>query len=433
MKKGIFAIESIKYQGTEFLDSIAECIDELRSATYSKLKDKELYLSKPIKDIEKLINKHTNLSVTINRCNWGAGAYIPRINKNNVLLDTDYRLTLDILNISLEEDLIKASEKVSKSEIKGKVDLNSGKVSGIFSKLELRIAISKDLLLNSKKYSSLEVSSAIIHEVGHLFTHIEYSSRMISTNQILALVTKTVDNKISRASKEIIYTNIENKLPLIKDQLDTLLKSEDVSVSSIIVLNGIVEQTKSELGGINVYDSVSSEQLADQFANMHGCGKHLITALEKVTNDKFLTIPIFTTILAIPVILSAPVLALSTFSAYVVLLISTMDGKNVYDNIYSRYTRIKHSNIQIIKDKDTDDNERKYLLEQNEYIDTVLEKYNDNKSIIQYLAYWTKPGYRKAKDYEDLQKGLEKLANNDLFGQATKLKHLNKEINNVKH
>ena len=109
---------------------------------------------------------------------------------------------------------------------------------------------------------------------------------------------------------------------------------------------------------------------------------------------------------------------------YILLVLATIDGKEVYDTPASRYTRIKQSNIQVIKDKDTSDEERAYLLEQNDYIDSIVKTYNDNKSLLQFIAYWTKPGYKKAKDYEDLQKGLEKLTNNNLFSLSEKLKKI---------
>lgn len=429
MGKGIFALEcvaaeSIKYQGTDFLDELASYVKEIRKRDYSKLKDKDLYLSKPIKDIVACIKKHTNLNVTVSKIGYGAAAYFPTINNNDILIDNDSKVFLQLLGNDLEKDLVKASELLKNTKPKGSVNLKDGTVDGIYAKLDLRLLISKDLLLNSKKYSELEAAAVLLHEVGHLFTHIEYTSRMTTTNQVMALALKTFDDNISSHTKEVVYGNIQKKISLSKEELSVLEKSSDKSVTTVVILNRMIEQSKSELGNVNVYDTVSSEQLADDYANRHGAGKHLVTAIEKLkpsTLNKVINYSVFG---AATFIIFANPTMLIPVGCYILLVLATIDGKAVYDTPASRYTRIKQSNIQVIKDKDTSDVERAYLLEQNDYIDSIVKTYNDNKSLLQFIAYWTKPGYKKAKDYEDLQKGLEKLTNNNLFSLSEKLKKI---------
>jgi hypothetical protein len=105
----------------------------------------------------------------------------------------------------------------------------------------------------------------------------------------------------------------------------------------------------------------------------------------------------------------------------IIATILSKDGKDNYDNDKSRMQRLKNQNTERLKNPKLSSVEKKLFIEQNESIDKLLKLYSDNKSVFEFIAYYIKPGYRTAKDYEDLQKSLEKLGSNSLFEKAAKL------------
>jgi hypothetical protein len=105
----------------------------------------------------------------------------------------------------------------------------------------------------------------------------------------------------------------------------------------------------------------------------------------------------------------------------IITSILSKDGKDNYDNDKNRIQRLKNQNTERLKNPNLSSVEKKLFIEQNESIDKLLKLYSDNKSVFEFVAYYIKPSYRTAKDYEDLQKSLEKLGSNTLFEKAAKL------------
>lgn len=427
MRKGIFsyAVESISYQGTDFLGDLAFLIRRVRGVDYKNLTDLKLYSSDPIIELENSIKNRTGLSIKINKCQWGASADFTLINNNNILYKNHIlELFANDTNV-LENDIINASKKINEDDIKGTVNLADAKVTGVFSEMEFNVLISRDLLLDiDNKYSDYETASILLHEVGHIFTYIEYSVKTTRTNQVLALASNVINNKnASYETKEIVFKNIQRKIKLSNEEVEIMMASKEKESVNIIILNRTIELSKSELGGVNLYDSTSAEQLADQFANMFGCGQYLISSSKKLNRDKSNISIFFQLSMLGGLILLLPELAAVYAGAYLLTSILTIDGKNAYDNEYNRFSRIKHSLIQTLKMAD-DRAEKHMLHNQINAIELLLNDYDDNKTMYEVIAYWIKPGYRKAKDFEDLQKNLERLANNDLFSKAEKLKQI---------
>ncbi len=417
---GIMALESIDFQDGSFFKALTECIVQIRKNINNSLSDKSIINSKEMQSLEECIKKYTNISIKMNLSGFGAAVMIPKFKNNHILLSDELKDLFDNLNIDSEEDIKKLSKSLKNKKIKGSVDIKRSKIDGIFASHVNEMFINKNILLKDK-YLPSEVAAILLHEIGHVFTFFEYSTRMLSTNQALTLINKTIDNRMSLDTKEIVFLDIRDSIGLDKESIDALKKTNSKEEANVIVLNKSIQKNISELG-FSLYDYTSCEQLADNFCTRHGAGKDLVTALEKIINDGYWLSVGFYILTITPWFISTPLYTpLIIILTIVISNVINEDGKNIYDNDVSRFERIKHQNTERLKSNKLSVEEKNLYIEQNESINIILKEYKDNKSLIQYLAYYLKPKYRTAKDYEDLQKSLERLASNVLFDKAAKL------------
>lgn len=423
------SLESIYFQKTDFFDDLVLSINKLRQLDKS-LNNKIFFESKEFKDISYIIKKYTNLQVVFENDNQNACAYIPLINNNHVLFNNDDKEIIRDWDINVEEYINDIIKNVKKNIVKGYVDFKHCKVDGIFKEFVNRIGINRNLFLDNTDYTDQEISAIILHELGHIFTFFEYSSRLITTNQALSLTMKCVDKNISKDKKEIIFMSItDNKLT--KDELETLVKTNSTQTAAVIILGAKIRDCESELG-VNLYDYTSAEYLADQFATRLGAGQYLVTGIDKLSRHYKTLGRVFNSVWyggwSLYFIISltpASIVSISIIYLFLLIIKVLSNTKaNKYDDDYNRYTRIRLQNTEALKNRDLTTEEKNFYLKQNEIIENVISNYNDNKGFIDTLSYWVKPGYRKAHDFEVLQKNLERLAGNKLFDKAAKLSTL---------
>ena len=425
----LMSLESIYFQKTDFFDDLVLGINKLRQLDKS-LNNKLFFESKEFKDISYTIKKYTNLQVVFENDIVNACAYIPLINNNHILFNSVDKEIIRDWDIDIEENINDIVKKLKKNVVKGYVDFKHCKVDGVFKEFMNRIGINRNLFLNNQDYTDQEISAIILHELAHIFTFFEYSSRLITTNQALSLTMKCIDKNISEDKKEIIFMSItDNKLS--KDELESLVKTNSNEAAAVIILGAKIRDSESELG-VNLYDYTSAEYLADQFATRLGAGNHLVTGIDKLSKQYKI---IGRTINSVWyggwtlyfVILSGvgAIIPISIFYLFSLIISVLSNSKaNKYDDDYNRYTRIRLQNTEALKNRDLTTEEKNFYLQQNEIIENVISNYNDNKGFIDTLSYWVKPGYRKAHDFEVLQKNLERLAGNKLFDKAAKLSTL---------
>jgi hypothetical protein len=425
----LMALESIAFQSGVFFKDLTECVKNIVEKTSKDLSDKDYVKTNEFDKLVKCVKDHTGLWISFEIGGANAATYVPDVNANHILHSNELKEIFNLNQVETEKTILDLSRKYSKSEIKGYVDLKKSKVSGVFSEIHNHMYINRRLI-NGGRYTPAEIASFIIHEIGHVFTFFEYSTRIVSTNQALSLLASTIDNRMSLETKEIVFLNLKDKVGLDQISLDALKQSKTKEEASLIILNCSIEKTKSEIGS-SLYDYTSCEYLADQFASRHGAARDLSTALDKLRVDMlYMSAGVYVIMLSVMSVYMAlttgTLVAIPLFIGMftVITIIATIlskDGKDNYDNDKSRIQRLKNQNTERLKNPKLSSVEKKLFIEQNESIDKLLKLYSDNKSVFEFVAYYIKPSYRTAKDYEDLQKSLEKLGSNTLFEKAAKL------------
>lgn len=403
------ALESIDFQSDAFHKELTLAFANLREETKSSRDMAGFSVL-----VSKIIKKHTNLSFSIDHdTRFGPAVEIPALNKNNILI-SDY-----MRNVSSSSDGLRMIAKAG-SSISGTVSIANSTVSGVFADVEHKLHYPESFI-DTKNITPGELSAAMLHEVGHIFTYYEFISRSATTNQVLAGISKALVGADEPKLRETILINAKQALKL-KD-LDTkmLSKSSNAKVIETVVIGNVVKESISELG-TNIYDQTSWEYLSDQFATRHGAGRDLVTALDKIFRSSGnISYRGTGTYLFMEAIKCAMVVFLPAIA--ILLMIRDVNDPS-YDTPFARLNRIRNQLVEALKDKKITDKYREQLTADITAIDLIVDDKSDKRQLVGIISDFVFPSMRKNRSQEFLQKELEDLAANDLFVKAGELKQM---------
>lgn len=431
------ALESIQFQKTDLFNDITRCISAMRDK--SKVNNKKFYDSPEIKELSDVISKYTGITFGFDDCDFGPATYIPRLDQHifddveNIKVYQEWMEEFD-----LHYDMRRTMKAIDMDLIDGTVSLKNAKVSGFFSKIKCWMFLPRDYLTDST-FLNEELAAIVLHETGHVFTSFEYLDRSVTTNQALGAMLKMMDKSSNFEDKKVIFSKAKEKLSLDDDAFKIIMDSNDKDLVTLVVMNQQIEECKSELGA-SVYDVVSCEYLADQFASRHGAGRYLVSGLDKLfsrgmSNASSLyfsatlqTVSVVTLALAAGPIMGLvlALLVIIGMAAKALYGASKLDTEFIYDNSLTRLSRIKHQMVQRLKDPSTPTQEKKYILNYLEDVEPIIRKYADDNSVKfrNRIAFFFSKKHKYDFEFMSLQKDLEEMGNSNLFVMSEKLKTL---------
>lgn len=369
----------------------------------------------------KLIAKHTGLNVQVKMVS-GLELMVknPIVYKNNVLLN-------DFERSAIQND-ITVQNVWKKGVLSGEIDRAKGVVSGIFSEVEYELEIGKMFFKSSLGFNSKQVTSGILHEIGHAFTQLEFLSYQISTNFIVNQTTRKMLNLDDQKSRIELLREVEEANDLDIEEKDRLTVKNDENVIKTVLLSTLVKKMNSELGSYKA-DKTGWESLADQFSSRHGGGRHTIELLYNlyrlVGHQTLLSrrahLSLETSRMAIMVLGATFVPALA-FMIGAVFLIHLIDIGDVYDTPPDRFKRIRRDMVDSLKNNNVGTEERKRIQDDIARIDELIEKVNDHRNFFDAFWDFTIPSRRKRVSQLKFQQDVEDLLNNDLYYRASQFK-----------
>lgn len=424
------SLEMIDFQkeGFKALDIVVEQLYKKAQEITSRsafLNDKE------VGDLKKLL-EHTlterfgiSYNLIFNTDYEGCMVVFP-INKNNILLNSNER---GYLNNSVYEKLRKDFNNKT-----GTVDNKNAKVSGIFS------VYTHDFYLNihslvKHKLTVREIAAIILHEVGHSYTYYEFADRTDTTNRVLSELSDILKEgnptKITYKFRELAKTMNEEE-----DYFDEVANSSNRTIMGVKFFKKYIQTVGKQASNLK-YSETASEQLADNFAARFGYGRDLITGLDKFslyTSDRNTAIYLINTLFSVlgvietSIILIAVIFVSLPVGAVIGILVliinylnenmyleGTKNADYTYDNLFSRYERIKHQVVAQLKDEVLSKEDTKLILKQLSTIDEIINKTRDYTPILTVISDFIFSPNRSAKEQVLLEKSLERLAHNELF------------------
>jgi hypothetical protein len=321
--------------------------------------------------------------------------------------------------------------------LRGQIDLSTGKVSGVFSKLIAHVAIGPGLL-NKTSFLAQETAALILHEVGHMFTYLEKLAGTVSINMAIATASAALANqKDPKIRLELVY-EAQQALRIKLDDPQAMADVKEPEIFQALLLKSTVDTYTHSAGNAATYDLRSCEFLSDQFAARHGAGRYLAIGLDKIMRkyhkDAYRGNATFAMVEAtkaamtvLSLLLPMTALAGALNLAGVLLMLFAGDPEaRIYDQPGERLGRIKNDLVQVLKDTSLKPSLRKTLVDDIEVIDALREQFKDHRTLFNHL--WIALTSKRREQYSQLrlQQQLEGLINNDLFVQASKLQTLAK-------
>ncbi len=377
-----------------------------------------------------VVKKHTGLTVdvTVSHGIIGANnafASPPIIDANspfhNVYKDWGYTYRLH----DWQESKMQL-EKLQR-DLTSKIDRKHSRVEGLFSKIKTEVGVG---VMYLKTMSPEEMAAIFLHEIGHIFTFFENITDTVSTNLAIAAASQALNEAQDEKEKlQIIYDVGSLTNTRFKSPKEIANANQTVEGYSAILIREISEVATRSATNSRTYDLRNAEFAADHFTTMHGAGRAFVAGLERLdreyghnhrvsTAQWFLVEAskvAFTALSAILVIPFIPVCYYITISMF-----SSMED-NIYDLPAERFRRVRGNLVQALKDLSLEASDRRRILEDIEFIDTLTKDMVDRRTLLNHIWISLTPNRRKQHNQIKFQQELESIINNDLFVSAGKL------------
>jgi hypothetical protein len=435
MRLGIksIAMETIAYQ-----DSLAELESlflELEKVAKRSSTHMDFVASKEVRIISDSISSYIferfGIKTRLELDTTMPGAvYILPINSSHVLIPEQYH--------GAEEIDIGRNRLVNSFNNKtGTIDLEKVKVGGIFSMYEHKLLLGFYSNMENFRLTIRETVAIVLHEIGHVFTYYQMSDKMAKVNYILNELSDDIKNgKEDKLTYR--YRELAEALDEDKDYFSEIESEKNRLIIGAKLYKKLGLSVVSMMNN-KIYANTNSEQLADMFSSRFGYYRDLVSGLDRLhlltTPERNSTIHILlfgtnliwliTRPLALitAFMLSIPLgVAVGLFMLFIINALGTANQDHTYDNVKVRYTRIREQLVNRLKELKLSKNETEDLLEQLDAIDKILENTREYKGLVNSLSDFIFSKHRSANEELALQRTLEKLANNDLFVMAAKLK-----------
>lgn len=381
--------------------------------------------------IAAVIKKHTNLSVQVGLdTTLVPNAYVipPKVDKNHPIVN-EWRRAFNANTDGIN------SINFTNGAAFGGVDFETGKVSGVFSKLTSEIWITKGAIegYGQIRLTSGEITGMIIHEIGHVITYFATLGQTFRTAFILdGFVRETLKVNEKEARYKLIREFESETGVTISDKV-RVAESENEGSIATVVLSDIIESSRSQYG-TTLYDMRSWEALSDQYAARMGCAGELASALDKLYGIyepmyyrgtfKYLMVEIGK-FLGVFLLITANALLLNILGLVIIFVyLSASPHQREYDNPHERLVKLRNELIAQLKDKNINKERSASLLADIEAINRALDNVKDRHSFFEKFWLVVSPYTRRqVKMGKEIQE-LEQLVNNEIFVEAAKLKKL---------
>lgn len=318
------------------------------------------------------------------------------------------------------------------------IDLKNAKIKGLPE--EYRITVSTNpyiLLLKYKNITPKMMATVLLHEVGHMFTFIEYSYRTQRlTQNLLDTIQETATKGYSL--KRILSLTWEDTYVEPDETKD---KREDRAV--IRLFNKYMQETIYTYPK-NKHWYTDSEQIADQFAGRFGLSSELSEALYLLNNEYAALdqadptiLGMIRTIYVVALVLLALIASTSLMTFIVVLaiygllmfgiMILTVDSPDsnylTYDLDKRRFKRMRNEVVHTLRTIDLSKEDMRGYITNIEVIDKIISKAPDEISFLEKVS-GKLPWNKAVTDFKYLEQKFEDLTENNLHLATAKLKTL---------
>ena len=384
-------------------------------------------------NLSKIVQKHTglNLEFKVMPGELNAFAVPPFLDPNSPLMDRFRIFGLD----SVEQlgDYHMSFKKVTAftKELRGSIDREHGRVSGVFSKILTSVTIGSGLWERAK-LTPEEVAAVCLHEIGHVFTFLECLMQTATMNMVLVSANQALAKTTEMNHRLQLVFETELALGVKVEDKESLARPNiKPDTFNAVFLKAAMDPTLRSSAGSATYDLRSSEFLADQFAARYGAGRALVTGLDKMMRamggQHRRSLATHIAVQAIWTVYYGLQLVATPIAGAIIivlLLIFANPEAKVYDDPAERLLRIRNDLVQSMKDPSLPAKTREQLVKDIELVDKAREGVVDRRSYFTYI--WMAVSSKRREQFKQMrfQQEIEGLVNNEFFVKSQQLKNL---------
>lgn len=317
------------------------------------------------------------------------------------------------------------------------INEEGARITGLTSAFKV-LAIVDVPQLKGWGWNAEECVAALLHEVGHAFTHIAESYKSVRYTSSIVETIGEVKDKPSKQQFRIINKKVFGKPTDTNDSIQTLY---------IKLQNNLLEATRMNSNDKQV--DVESERMADEFAQRFGMGVHLASALSKnytgKTKDKYpvstlviISLRIITIVFiligtGLLFILAAFMLGMAvyiglTYAIFRILFTGEKSSSKVYDIDKQRLIRMRTEELKQLRQ--VDDKDFKELKKDNVRAIGRMIKDIPEQDMLGRIADFMPWSVNKSKETDTLR-GFEEGIDNILYATHQDLEGLKDDLPNT--
>ncbi|QXO10284.1 hypothetical protein pEaSNUABM37_00325 [Erwinia phage pEa_SNUABM_37] len=300
----------------------------------------------------------------------------------------------------------------------GQIDLESGKVSGDFSKIPITIGLGCEFMNPKWGFTAEEIAAILLHELGHDFTYCYALHYTCTTNLVLAAAANAIMAAGDTKQKHAIMTDVENSLGIKIDNQAELTQYDKYENYYITMLGKYREKIYDALGSAS-YNTNMSEQMADMYAARHGGGLAIVSGLNRM--HKLFNPPKWARVIQNMQSLFAFVMLFPlTVPLFIVGAMVNDFVAGTYDLDKDRFIRVRNESVAALKDPELTSDEKKLIVGEIEKLNEIIAATDNAWSYCEKFAVLVRSSQRNQMRQKRLQQDLEALTNNPLYIAAAK-------------
>ncbi len=400
---------------------------------FDKMRIAKTVSKSDLSDLEQCLLKHTNINFSLHLAlghPLQLGVYCVRFHGHSGAAGKYSQSPADISGTVFHEKLLRST-----------IDLEKAQVTGELSKVPFTMVVPTGLFSASWGLTPEEVTSLLLHEVGHAFYCLATLGEYVWLNYYLTdgidVLLGKKPNKYRIELLNASYLQAKTTDPDLRKKLEADPTEENLRRA---VLVSTLKEPRNHLTGQSVRGmNRRDEQLADMFVSRLGFTRPLASGLVKITRmgssgrrftrsrEDFMAMEALKVLVATAGVLAAPWTAGVGLLLTLGVISTSVTEAHVhpfYDNPTERLQKLRNDLVSQLKSPEMSEQQRLALDEDIKTLDDILKNHN------QYLSLWEVIGFALApkarRDHQRLkhEEMLEQLLSNDLFVQAHRFRQL---------
>lgn len=305
------------------------------------------------------------------------------------------------------------------------VDFQKGRVGGFVKDIPMTIEV-HPFFFRMKQFTVHEIAAILCHELGHLVTMVAYLGTVVRDNFIISHAIQEM-LKVDLKQRQVLLHKAAKDLDIRLANVTELTKSDRGIIEGLqTVALSETRQKYIDQTGYDFYTERCAEQLADHFAVQYRAGRHLITAVDKISK---MTSPTYRSTRGQHILIEAAKIMAHAATGFIplgVYLLSAKKDPRRYDKPIQRLELMRQTLRSNLKDAKLNPKSAmaSEIMDDLAFMDQIIGNAGDRMTFVDCIYSKLFSHGRRVLNNEQTQKAIEALVFNRLYESSMKFKQL---------